>query len=198
MALATLDDFEARLGRAVTAAEEDRATALLEDASAAVQAYTGQAIATTEYTTFRIQARNGTLRLPQSPVTEVVAVTDVDGNEIDFTWDHGQVVNLSGLGYGLNGFEVEPFRNRRPFVDVTYTAGYDTVPGDIVAVVCQMAMRAFGITPTNAGMQSESIAGYSYSIGSAAASGAVGLLPVEREVLDRYRVVGGTAYMAMR
>lgn len=196
MSLASTDDFEARLGS--TIADEDRAQALLDDASAAVQAYTGQAIEETTYTAFRIQARNGVARLPQRPVTAVSAVVNVDGDTLDFTWDAGQVVNLGGLGFPLNSFEVEPFRNRRPYVDVTYTAGYATIPGDIVAVVCQAAIRAYGVDPQQAGLTSESIAGYSYSVGSAAASGAVGLLPAEKEILDRYRVVGGTAYLALR
>jgi hypothetical protein len=80
-------------------------------------------------------------------------------------------------------------------VDVTYTAGYDDVPADVVAVVVQIALRAFGVNAEQTGLQSESIAGYSYSVGSAAASGGLGMLQAEREVLDRYRIVGGTSYL---
>jgi hypothetical protein len=180
--LATIDDLEARLGSTV---DEDRAQAVLDDVSATVRAYTGQNF-TLEETTARLRARDGRVRLPQRPVTDVSAVTNVEGSTLVFSWDAGDSVNLAGFE-DARAFEVVPFTTRTPWVDVTYTHGYETVPADVVAVVCQMAGRAYGRTPDTTGVTQESIAGYSYSVGAAAAAGPMGMLSDERRVLDLYR-----------
>lgn len=192
-ALATVDDLEVRLGRTLSDTEADQAEALLDDASAAVRAYIGQSVNTAEQTT-RLRVRNGAVRLPRTPVTDVESVTDVDGNDIDFTWDAGQVVTL-GRSF-TDGWSIEPTRSAYTWVDVTYTAGWTSVPADLVAVVCQIAGRALGRPADSTGMTSESIAGYSYSVGAAAAAGPLGLLSDERAVLDRYRRPGSSAFLA--
>lgn len=192
-ALATVDDLEVRLGRTLTLTEADQAEALLDDASAAVRAYIGQSVDSAEQTA-RLRVRNGAVRLPRRPVTAVESVEDVNGNAIDFTWDAGQVVTL-GSSF-TDGWSTEPTRSAYIWVDVTYTAGWATVPADLVAVVCQIAGRALGRPADSTGMTSESIAGYSYSVGGAAAAGPLGLLSDEKAVLDRYRRPGATAYLA--
>ena len=65
-----------------------------------------------------------------------------------------------------------------------------------MAVVCQIAARAFGRPADQTGVSSETIGQYSYQVGGAAAAGPVGMLADERAVLDRYRRVGGTAWVA--
>jgi hypothetical protein len=188
--LATLDDLEARLGRKLDA---ERAASLLVDASATVRAYAGQQFSAGT-STVRLKAHRGKVRLPQRPVVAVTAVDDVDGNTLSFTWDAGDSVIVAGSGGALNAFEIEPFRTGRPvWVDVTYDHGFDAVPDDIVAVVCQVAGRAYGTPSTEAGTTQETLGSYSYSTGSAAGAGPLGLLPDERAVLDRYRLVGGMA-----
>lgn len=192
--LATVFDLEARLGREVT--NEEQAEAALTDASAAVRSYTGQQFDLVEDDEVRLRARNGTVVLPQRPVTEVAAVTNVNAAAVEFTWDAGTSVLLSGFDV-LRSFEVEPYRQNRPlYVDVTYSHGYETVPEDIVAVVCQVAGRALGRPPDANAVSQESIAGYSYSVGGAAASGALGFTLPERTVLDRYRRPIGTIRVA--
>lgn len=185
-ALATTDDVALRIGRTFTSDEEDRVQALLDDASAAVRAYTGQTFTLVEDDEVRLRARNGGVRLPQRPVVDVTAVADVDGNTVIFDWDASDTVYLAGLSEAVR-FDIEPFRTRTPFVDVTYSHGYESVPADIVAVVCQIVGRAFGRPADATAVTQESIAGYSYSIGGAAAQGPLGLMANEREVLDRYR-----------
>lgn len=180
--LATTDDLSFRIG---DISDEVRAQALLDDVSAVVRAYTGQTF-TLETTTDRLRARNGMVRLPQRPVTAVTTIADVDGGEVVFTWDAGDVVSLSGLD-NSRSFEVFQFANRAPYVDATYTHGYETVPADIVAVVCQIAGRSYGRSSEASAVTQESIAGYSYSIGSAGAAGPMGMLADERRVLDLYR-----------
>lgn len=185
MSLATTDDLEVRLGRALTGTEVDRAEALLAGASARVQTYTGQTFTLVENDTVTVKVRNRIARLPQRPVTAVDAVTDPNDNTIGFTWlgdDRVQVGN--GLDYS---WVFEPWRNGLNLVTVTYSHGYTTVPADVVDVVCQMAGRAMTRSADETGLTQESIAGYSYSVGSAAASGSVGMLPDERAALDVYR-----------
>ena len=190
-ALATVTDVEVRLGRTFDAEEAARVSALLDDASAAVRAYTGQEFDLVADDEVRLRARNGAVKLPQRPVVAVSAVANVDGDTVTHDWDSSDVVYLSGLN-PLIRFDVEPFRSRDPWVDVTYTHGYATVPDDIVAVVCQIVGRAFGRPADATAVTQESIGGYSYSIGGAAAQGPLGLMAAEREVLDRYRRPIGT------
>jgi hypothetical protein len=178
--LASVADLEGRLGRTFTVEESARATLLLADASAAVRAYTGQQFTAATNQTVRLKSRAGTVRLPQRPITAVDTIENVDGDALEFTWDAGNTVSISG--YPLNAW-----------VDVTYDYGYAEIPADIVAVVCQMAGRAMGTPADEAGYASESIGTYSYSVGAAAAAGGVGMLADERAVLDRYRIVGGMA-----
>ena len=192
-ALATLEDVEERLNRTFDANEAMQVTHLLNDVSAAVRSYIGQSVNSAAQTS-RLRVRNGAVRLPRSNVTAVAAVEDVDGNSIDFTWDAGQVVTL-GRSF-VDGWSTEPTRSAYTWVDVTYTAGWSTVPADLVAVVCQMVGRAFGRPADATGLTSESIAGYSYSVGGAAAAGPLGMLADEKAVLDRYRRPGASAYVA--
>lgn len=189
--LATLDDLAVRLGRTLSDVEETRAAALLDDASAAVRAYTGQDFTSSE-TTVRLVPRNGKIALPQRPVTAVDSVKTVDGTDLVFTWWTGNSVTVGATS--INWFEVNGSPTQP--VDVTYTHGYTTVPADIVAVVCQIVGRAMTKPADEAGFTQESIAGYSYALGAAAASGAVGMLADEKAVLDRYRRPGGTARLA--
>lgn len=190
-ALATTDDLADRLGRSFSPAEEARAALLLDDASAAVRSYTGQHF-TQETTTDRLRVRNGRVRLSQLPVTDVDSVSDIDGNDVTFTWNGGERLDVNA---GVpDDWAWEPRVSGLAYVDVAYTHGYDAIPDDIVAVVCQIAGRAFGRPADDAGMTSETIAGYSYSVGAAAAAGGVGMLADERAVLDRYRRIGGMAW----
>lgn len=198
VSLANVDDLETRLGRTLTAAEGPRAEALLEDASAAVRGYTGQQITRpdpadddTRTATARLKVVGGTVRLPQRPVNDVTSVKDTNGNDVLFTWYAGDVVQVASNV--PDTWAWVPWLNGIAYVDVTYAPGYEEVPGDIVAVVCQVAARALGQPPDDSGKTSETIAGYSYTVGTAAASGAVGLLPDEKAVLDRYKRPAGMA-----
>lgn len=180
--LATVDDIAARLGRDLTASEETRAEALLVDVSAAVRAYTGQTFSAEE-TTRRLHARAGRVRLPDRPVNGVTVIADLDGNNLEFTWYSGDTLTLAATPIG-------------GWVDVTYSHGWEELPADIVAVVCQIVGRALGTPADQGAFQNESIGNYSYTIGPAAAAGATGMLNDERAVLDRYRRVGATVWLA--
>lgn len=176
--LATADDLAGRLGRTLTDDETDRAELLLADASAVVRAYCGQQFSLGE-STRRLRARDGVVRLPQGPVADVTAVTDTDGADVSFTYYAGGTVLVHGIAAG--------------WVDVTYEHGYEEIPGDVVAVVCQVAGRAFGTPADQTALQSETIGDYSYQTGPTAAAGTVGMMNAEKAVLAQYRRVGGSA-----
>lgn len=189
-ALAISDDIEARLGRTITGSESDRVAALIDDASASVRSYMRQEI-TQATSTQRLRVRKGIVRLPQRPVTAVASVADINANPILFVWEGFDTVRFFP---NLDSFEFVPWLNGISAVDVTYTHGYpaDETPGDIVAVVCSVTMRALGRDPVDAGLTSESIQGYSYSVGSVGAAGPLGLLQSEKDILDGYLRAGGS------
>lgn len=185
--LVSVDDVVCRLGRVVTEAEEDRLDCLIADASAAVRAYTGQHFTLVEDDVVRLKVKGGMIRLPQRPVI-TVAVASTTGTTLLHTWDAGPQVWLSSSLPVINA----TFNSRSPqYVDVTYTHGYEAIPEDIVAVVCQMAARALGTPADQTGVQSETVVSYSYQLGAAAAAGGIGMLPAERQVLDRYKMPTG-------
>lgn len=207
--LATPDDITNRLGRDITA-DIDRVNALLIDASAAVRSYTGQQFnQAAETRRLRVRTHPNTaiepgghlVVLPQRPVTAVTAVMSITGSAIPFVWD-GQGYSGEGnfdrvyLWSNLYGFQgswqsmyPRPLRDR---VDVTYTHGYTEMPDEIVGVVCQIVGRALGTTPDESATQQETIGSYSYRVGTAAASGAFGMLPAETKILDGYRRPAGS------
>jgi hypothetical protein len=188
--LASISDLEDHLGRALTDVDVIvRAESLLTKASARAVTYMGQEIVESTSTS-QVKVRNGIARLPQRPVTAVSGVVNLAGGTLSYSWLNDDRVQVGSNS--LNWFEVEPFRNPVAEVRITYTHGYDEVPADIVGVVCQMAARALGQAPDATGMQQESIAGYSYTVGGAAASGPVGLMADEKAALDVYRRVGGS------
>lgn len=170
MALATLSDLGARLGLDLT--DDTRAEAALADAEAAVVDYCGQTFSTEEQEAeMELAVVRGRIELPLGPVTGVEEVSS-GGADVAFVWRSGRFVRVSrSLSCAV----------------VTWTYGWTEVPPAILAVVCQVAGRAYGSRPQDSGRTSESIGDYSESFGSAAGSGPLGLLPDERRVLDRYR-----------
>lgn len=184
--LATIDQLQARLS--VDISDVERAGVLLEDASATVRSYCGQDF-TASTTTARLKVKRNVVRLPQRPVTDVDEVADTNGNTLTHEWVAGDRVKIQA---NLDDFSSVPWSSDISWVDVTYSHGYESVPDDIIAVVCQIAGRAFGTSPEAAALSSESLGSYAYSTGGAAASGAVGMLAGERAVLDRYRRQAGS------
>jgi len=172
MALATITDVEARLGRSLTVAETSKATAYLTDASAlfiqrAVQKFEqGESVV-------RLFPKDGVVRLVQRPVITVSEVKDLDGNIIDFTFDGHQSI------YDLGSYTP---------VTVTYEHGSATIPNDVVAVVAGMVARTLSINPDAAsGVQQQTVGPFSQSYAAWAVGGQVMMSPVEAKVADSYR-----------
>lgn len=167
MALATPDDLETWTGATVD--NLDRALALLDAASAAVTSTIGYD-PTRQERTVTVTPKGCRFQLRGHNVADVSAV------------DSGDVaVEVEHLGgYWWSAPSDSP-------ITVTFTAGWDPVPADIVAVVCQAAARALGTDPTSTGVQQETAGPFSISYGGAAAAGPVGFLPGEHATLARYR-----------
>lgn len=186
VALASVSDFLARVG---TVDDLTRVGVLLKDASAAFRRAAGnQQIHLVEDDEARIRPDCGSLYLPQAPVIEVSTIVDADANDVDFTWELGQTLSVYSITAG-HSFERDLVFPPSPLT-VTYTHGYDPVPDDVIAVVCQVAARAYGTSPLTSAVSQESLGVYSYSIGSAGASGPVGLLPAELAIARSYRLPG--------
>lgn len=193
-ALASPEDIEARLGRALTTAEAARVEALLADASALVRSYTGQSFAETTDDVVVLRSMGGRINLPRRPVTAVTKVEVIGGSEAlpDFTladWlfdgidtirlgDGACVINLPEVWWDDDGY---PGTYR-----VTYSHGYAEVPPDVVAVVCAMILRAYA-NPQN--LRSETVGPYSvtYAVPATGESLGLNLTRYERKALDRYR-----------
>jgi hypothetical protein len=159
---------------------------MLNDVSAAVRAYTGQYFTRTE-TTERLTVDRGTVRLTQHPVHAVTTVTDLTGAEIVASWNGLDRVTLDPGPAAT--FVTIP-------VDVTYDHGYDTIPADIVAVVCHIVARSLGSPAEDARLTGQSIDGYSEQFGTIGAAGPFGLFADEQRILDRYRRHVGIAWMS--
>lgn len=179
MALATIDDIETRLGRTLTVAETQRATAWLDDASAI---FTNRAIQKFEpgESVVRLFPKDGIVRLIQRPVVSIVDVTDINGVDVDYTWD------------GFN--TIFDIGTTLPVV-VTYEHGSLNIPDDVVAVVAGMVARTLSISPeAAAGITKQTTGPFSQEFASWAVGQQVMMSPAELAVADSYRTKNiGTA-----
>lgn len=172
MALATIADVEARLGRSLTAGETSQATAWLSDASAMFVQRAVQKFEVSE-STVRLFPRDGIVRLVQRPIIEIVSVTDIDGTEIDYTYDGHQSI------YELGTYSP---------VIVNYEHGSATIPDEVVAVVAGMVVRTL-LVPDDAaaGIQQQSVGPFSQSFAAWAVGRQVLMSPSDIEVANYYR-----------
>ena len=163
VALATTDELAAVMARDLSATDLLRAERLLDIASAKVRTHTGQTFTKTT-TTDTLPVRNRKVRLPQRPVVEVSAVTDLNDIAVTFEWDGRNVLELAA--FDLDWFEREARRSRLKSVKVTYEHGYDPIPADVIGVVCDLAAAAMDTPPEQSGVQSETLGPFSMSSGS--------------------------------
>ena len=168
--LATTTDVTERLGRPLTTEEQNRATAALADASAAIRAATRQQITRGDLTV-NVTASAGTLTITQRPINSITSVHDTWGNT---------VAGVNRTGAVLWG----------PFTDgLTYTvalnAGYDTTndPFDVLSAIAgltaQVAIRTLLRGPDAVGTVSETIDTYSHTEHPDTIAGPWQLLPGE-------------------
>jgi hypothetical protein len=172
MALATIADVEARLGRELTVAEESKANAWLDDASALFVNRAEQKFEPGE-STVRLFPNDGIVRLLQRPVIEIINVEDINGASVDYTWDGFQTL-----------FDV--FTNM-PLV-VTYEHGSVDIPADVVACVAGMVSRTLSISPeAAAGITRTTTGPFTQEFAAWAVGQQVMMSPAEMAVADSYR-----------
>lgn len=188
--LATFADVATRLQRALTAAEQDAATAALAAASAVIRGEVRQDFTLVADDTISLTVTELTdwLPLPQHPVSDVAEV-QINGQAVtDFVIRAGRrgtrLYRRVGwyspsLPIDINTISLDPVT----FVDVTHTHGYDPIPADVVAVAVNIALPQV-INPK--GMRSETFGDYSYQSDGGAAVTSPWLLTVE-DLRRRYQ-----------
>lgn len=196
MALATVVDLEARLGRTLTGTELTQAEAFLDDASAKVSAYCRQDFALVEDDSVVLRPVGTLLRLPQRPVIAVTSVTAIGCDGVgDFAlagwcWDGSDLIDVAGwAGAVINlpdwwddGYGADSYR-------VVYDHGYSPIPATVVAVVCAMVNRVLSSPSPVEGMVTEKIGQYSYGLqqGAGANGLSVRLTDDDKTALTEYR-----------
>ncbi len=191
MAYASADDLR-RLLRIDSFTDEDTATAelLIELAQGVIEDETGQALEQSEDTVIldgptdedpRYHPASGSrkLILPRWPVTAVASVTlteDDDeltfGKEADYTWRAAGILHRRGAEW--------PSHDRA--IEVTYTAGYSTIPPGLKRMCLRLAVAAWSNPEF---LSAETLGDHSRSF-SAEALG-MELTAADRRTLGAYR-----------
>lgn len=182
--LATVEDYEVHVGP-VGAENVARIEALLVSASASIRAYVRRTITRAE-TVERCKLRRYRITLKERPIHEITSVVAAGGDaELAYTSTDEGILEFTPYAL-LNSDGTYPAQ-----IDVTYSHGLDDsydpsgVLPAVVGMACTVAARAFGVKPESSGVTSETISGYTYQLGAAAAAGGVGLLPNEEAALRR-------------
>ncbi|MGW5426880.1 hypothetical protein ACWET9_06585 [Streptomyces sp. NPDC004059] len=191
--LATVADLATLLGRTFTTEQEQQAQALLDQASSVVRAYVRQDITKATTTdTFVLRRLDplrdgyaGAVTLPQRPIESVTSV-EIDGADTVYWWLKQNELLLRPWRWNY-----PPAAHQPPQVTITYTHGWDPVPGDIQAIVMQAVNRVL-VNPSQ--VRSETVGGESVTYLIPATGEALGVLlsKTEQKVLDRYRRTAGS------
>lgn len=171
MALITVEELEAFMGRTFTDAEEAQAEAIITAVTAVIESETGVSFEITVDEEIRTQADGyGMIELNAKPVSEVtVYCIDSDEEHSSYVWD-----GLATI-YGLQPNEV---------VDIMYSHGYSTVPGDIKAVAYGMSSR---IIYNPSGLRQETVGAISVTYpGIGGEAGTINMSNLEKKVLEKY------------
>ena len=181
--LATLDDYLVHVGPVADTATA-RVEALLASSSASIRTFTNRTI-TRATATERCVVNRWRVNLKERPIHTVSAVVAA-GTEtaVAYTIPRDGRIEFDPAALATStGYLTE--------IDVTYEHGLDAdydpsgILPAVVGICCTIAARAFGVKPETAGVTSETISGYTYQLGAAAAAGGVGLLPSEQLALRR-------------
>lgn len=173
-AFATVDDLEVLLKASYEGDDSDQVEQLLEAASDHLRFVIGQQVyprATSTYTAYPTFGRED---LPQWPVVSVDAV-ERDGVAVDFKYRPGFIMVASD----------DP-------VDVTFTWGFDEVPGELkrlTLVLAAQALQMFEVTGgvSGGGLSSLSIDDFRAAFANGGESTGISLTKqVERAIRSRF------------
>ncbi|MEU3255857.1 hypothetical protein [Streptomyces sp. NPDC006997] len=155
---ATVEDLAGRMGRELTTAEQSQAPRLLADASHLIRMTAGyQQISRVDNDTVTLRG-SGTcvLKLPQRPVRDVTAVTDLAST--DWVWDGGErLTRLDGATW--DGPVTVTYSHGLDLEDVAYQVA--------VSVTCDAVKRVLNNPDL---IRQRSIADYSETLADARAS----------------------------
>lgn len=151
------------------------ASAMFARASARVRGYTGQTISAATQT---ITGRGPVILLPERPVNTITSVTDVSDTantalltSDEYTVRSGGVLEVPGYGGNLR---------------VVYTAGWATLPDELIELVCGVAARLSEVNLDVAvGVQQETGGSESVTYGFDSFNAISELTTGEKRVLDR-------------
>lgn len=174
--LASQEDVEAILGRALTEAEADRVDAILDKASELFRAESGQQF-TVGRSEVRVKVNGRRAYLRQHPVSEVHSVTTDNGHDVSFDV-FGQWIRV-----GLPSSK---------FVIVDYSHGGD-VPDLVRLTVADVARQVLSINPNAAEgvtQYGETTGPFSeqYTYATWAQGGATRLAPDDLSIARKFRV----------
>lgn len=152
--LCSLTDVAARLMRALTDVEADAAPLFIDDVSALIRRYTGQAFSMATTTDVIILRADGRALLTQRPVGAVsyVAILNPDMSETPITgwWWDGLDVIRAGWDGSLMVNAPERWLDESPdTIKVTYSHGYTQVPPEVVGVAAAVVIRRITEPPAH-------------------------------------------------
>lgn len=126
------------------------------------------------------------LQLSRWPLVSVASITEngtalVDGTDFRSDGDKGQVLRLNGSG-GLRSWPGCP-------IVVTYSAGYETIPGDLADAVTRMVRNRYRAKGRDSFLVSEEIPGVRNSRWWIATGNEAGNVPPDiADLISSYRV----------
>jgi hypothetical protein len=182
MALITVDELSAFMGKDFTESEEAQAGAIIEQVSAFIEAETGVSFTRVVDDEIFIQADgHGIIELNSKPVESVGPILDLDAVEMDcWDWDGMQ---------GVYGF----FPNQT--VLLTYTHGYAVVPARIKAVALGAASR---VMYNPSGLRQETVGAISVTYpGIGGEAGTINFSDLERKILADFAGTGKSMRLAI-
>lgn len=173
-AFATFTDLGTRMKRDFAPAEQGWVTSLLEDSADFMRGVIGNHVYPSRQSTYTAYPTGGWVELPQSPVKSVDAVQR-DG--VDVTYERVQ-----------DSLKVDC---REP-VDVTFTYGLTTAPGDLVGINCALVSQMMltieaGIGLTAGGLSSVALDDFKAAWADAGAQSGMSLTAAtEKYLVDHY------------
>lgn len=197
MSLTSLSNVKTKMGLSVST-YDDVLNALIVQVDTTIKNHLGRSIEEASYTEYPFGYGTKRLRLKEKPVTAITSVR-VDTSrlftasntlltvDVDYKLIDGMLFRLNGTWppavenkWGLLTNAVVPSTG---IIQVVYTAGYSTVPDDIVLAADMLVIKLFGQRKDGEELLSESLEDYSYSRGDSGGD----LLKDVRSLLAPYR-----------
>lgn len=169
MAIITVTELEAFMGKDFSEEEAIQAQAVLDAVEITIEAVSGLSFTHVPEDTIRIQADgHGIIELESKPVNNVGPIFKMDGTEL-LDWE------FDGLGAVYNFFPNQ-------VVDLTYDHGYEEVPKAVRVIALGMASR---VMYNPSGLRQETVGAISVTYpGIGGEAGTINMSALERKILE--------------